>query len=97
MTSLPARVVGLQTRGQIRPGTDADLVAFDPQVMSSSTTYERLRRFSERMPYVMVNGDIVVGDGEQTGRRPATTGCRRLRQRRHSRGSWASTAFSSRE
>lgn len=72
MTSLPARIVGLESKGVIRAGMDADLVAFDPHRVSDPATYENPRQFPEGMPHVLVNGAFVVRDGELTGATPGT-------------------------
>ncbi len=72
MTSLPARVIGLHTKGIIRPGADADLVAFDPDRVSTPATYEEPRRPPNGIPHVLVNGTFVVEHGEHTGATPGT-------------------------
>ncbi len=70
MTSLPARAMGLQEKGLIRPGMDADLVVFDPQTVNTSATYENPRQYPDGMPHVLVDGEFVVRDGEHTGATP---------------------------
>jgi len=73
MTSLPARVLGLEDKGVISEGKDADLVAFDPRTVSTPATYEEPRQHPEGMPHVLVDGEFVVRDGEHTGATPGTT------------------------
>jgi N-acyl-D-amino-acid deacylase len=72
MTSLPARVVGLSSKGVLKPEMDADLVAFDPHNVDDPATYENPRQFPEGMPHVMVDGEFIVRDGESTGVTPGT-------------------------
>lgn len=72
MTSLPARIVGLDTKGLIREGMDADLVVFDPQHVGTPATYDEPRQFPWGMPYVLINGTFVVRDSEHTGATPGT-------------------------
>lgn len=72
MTSLPARFFGLDEKGLVRPGMDADLVVFDPRTVSTAATYEDPRRFPTGMPHVIVNGRFVVRDGEMTGTLPGS-------------------------
>jgi N-acyl-D-amino-acid deacylase len=70
MTSLPARAMGLDRKGVVRPGMDADLVVFDPVVVESRATFEAPRRHPAGVDHVLVNGEFVVRDGETTGATP---------------------------
>ncbi len=72
MTSLPARIVGLQHKGLIRPGMDADLVVFDPKTVGSPATYENPHQFPEGIPHVLVDGEFIVKDSEHTGATPGS-------------------------
>ncbi|TMB09696.1 MAG: hypothetical protein E6J66_14040 [Deltaproteobacteria bacterium] len=70
MTSLPARRLGLQDRGLIRVGMKADLVAFDPATVRDTATFEKPMAYPEGIPYVVVNGKIVLDNGKRTKERP---------------------------
>lgn len=70
MTSLPARAMGLQRKGVLRAGMDADLVVFDPDSVAARATYENPLRPPRGLPHVMVDGEFVVRDGEPTGATP---------------------------
>jgi dihydroorotase/N-acyl-D-amino-acid deacylase len=70
MTSLPASRMGLADRGIVRAGMAADLVAFDPARVRDVSTYEDPLRYSEGIPFVAVNGRLVVDDGRITEARP---------------------------
>jgi dihydroorotase/N-acyl-D-amino-acid deacylase len=70
MTSLPASRMGLADRGIVRTGLVADLVAFDPDTVRDRATYEAPLQYSEGMPYVAVNGQLVVDGGRITEARP---------------------------
>ena len=70
MTSLPASRVGLADRGILRPGMAADLVAFDPLTVRDKATYAEPSQYSEGVPYVAVNGQLVVDEGRLTDARP---------------------------
>ena len=70
MTSLPAARVGLHDRGLLRPGMKADLVVFDPAMVADKATYENPHQFAVGVPYVVVNGVLIVDDGKVTGARP---------------------------
>lgn len=70
MTSLPASRMGLLDRGILRPGMAADLVAFDPATVRDRSTYEKTLAYSEGIPFVAVNGQLVVDEGRITEARP---------------------------
>jgi N-acyl-D-amino-acid deacylase len=66
MTSLPAQHFGFADRGLIREGYAADLVIFDPARVGDRATFEAPHAYAAGIPYVMVNGELVVRDGEVT-------------------------------
>jgi dihydroorotase/N-acyl-D-amino-acid deacylase len=70
MTGMAAAKFHLPDRGTIREGAIADLVVFDPATVIDNATYEDSRRTPEGMPWVVVNGTVVVRDGVHTGARP---------------------------
>jgi N-acyl-D-amino-acid deacylase len=70
MTSLPARSMGLDSKGVVRPGMDADLVVFDPELVASPATYEDPTQHPQGIFHVLVNGEFVVRDATTTGRTP---------------------------
>jgi N-acyl-D-aspartate/D-glutamate deacylase len=70
MTSLPARRLGLQDRGLLRVGMKADLVAFDPATVRDTATFEKPMAYPEGIPYVVVNGKLVLDGGKRTQHRP---------------------------
>jgi N-acyl-D-amino-acid deacylase len=70
MTALPARAMGLTSKGVLRPGMDADLVVFDPQRVGTRATFERPRRYPTGIETVVVDGTVAVADGEPTGATP---------------------------
>ena len=70
MTSLPAQRLGFSDRGLLRPGMVADVVCFDPKSVRDTATYEEPRRLPEGIPWVIVNGRVVVDDGRRTADLP---------------------------
>ena len=70
MTGLPALKLGLKDRGVIREGAVADLVIFNPEKIRDRATYQEPQLYPEGIEYVIVNGEIVVKNGEHTGRLP---------------------------
>ena len=70
MTDLPATRFGLAGRGAIRSGYYADVVVFAPEALRSGSTWEAPGAYPDGIPYVIVNGALVVDEGEHTGARP---------------------------
>ena len=70
MTSLPAGHFKFANRGIIRDGYAADLVVFDPVRIGDTATFEAPHGYASGIPYVLVNGELVVKNGAQTDARP---------------------------
>jgi N-acyl-D-aspartate/D-glutamate deacylase len=69
-TSLSAQRLGIRDRGLLREGFYADVVVFDPATIADRATYEKPHQFAVGIPYVLVNGEVVVDDGRITSARP---------------------------
>jgi N-acyl-D-amino-acid deacylase len=70
MTAAPAARLGLADRGLLRDGMKADVVVFDPLAVRSLATYDEPRQYPAGIPYVIVNGELVVDGGNHTGALP---------------------------
>ena len=70
MTSLPAQRLGFPDRGLLRPVSAADVVSVDPERVRDTATYEQPRSYPEGIPFVFVNGRLVVDGGRHTGELP---------------------------
>jgi len=70
MTSLPAAHFRFANRGIVRAGYAADLVVFDPKTVADAATFEAPHGYATGIPYVLVNGVVVVKNGAQTDARP---------------------------
>lgn len=66
MTSLPALIMGLRDRGQIREGFRADLVVLDLEDLEDQTTFFEPHAYPSGIEQVIVNGQFVVQDGGLT-------------------------------
>ena len=64
MTSMPAKLLGMQYRGQIKPGNFADIVVFDPETVSDMSTFTDLQRAPVGIETVMINGQIALQDNK---------------------------------
>lgn len=51
-------------KGRLQEGADADIVVFDPRTVSDRSTYQSPRKPSVGMRYVIVNGTILIDQGE---------------------------------
>jgi N-acyl-D-amino-acid deacylase len=82
MTSLPAEQFRFANRGVIRPGYAADLVVFDPAHVADAATFEKPHAYPTGIPYVVVNGVVVVKKGEQTDALPGQVLAKSLMERK---------------
>lgn len=72
LASLPASILELEDRGTIEEGKRADLVVFDPDRVRDRATFENPLVYPVGIPYVIVDGVVVIDDGEWTRARPGT-------------------------
>ena len=79
LTFMGASAFGLHDRGLIRPGLAGDLTVFDPDTVGAGELDEvadypgdavRMRRPSEGIACTIVNGEVLIEDGEHTGALP---------------------------
>ncbi|MCP4543088.1 MAG: D-aminoacylase [Chloroflexi bacterium] len=70
MTSITAERFGLKNRGVIRSGAWADLALFDPQTVADRATFADPHQYPDGIPYVIVNGVVVIDQSQHTGNLP---------------------------
>jgi N-acyl-D-aspartate/D-glutamate deacylase len=79
LTSRPAGVLGLSDRGRLQTGCAADVVIFDPQRIRGGQLHTahdlpaqqpRLIQQAEGISMVIVNGEVILEGGKQTGAMP---------------------------
>ena len=70
MTSAVANRLSIFDRGLLREGLMADIVVFDPAKVIDRATFEQPHQISAGIPYVFVNGTLVVDEGKHTGALP---------------------------
>ena len=70
MTTLPAQILGLRNRGQVREGFVADVVVLDLEQVRDMATFTDPHQYATGIDYVLVNGSFVVDEGAPTGMLP---------------------------
>jgi N-acyl-D-amino-acid deacylase len=70
MTSLPAQHFGFERRGRLKPGYFADVTIFDPAAVNETATFDKPHAYAAGVPYVLVNGVVVIRKGEHTNAFP---------------------------
>jgi len=70
VTSLPAAKFKLRDRGVLKPGAYADIVVIDPAAVDFKATPLNPCVYPEGIPYVLVNGKLVVKENQHTGATP---------------------------
>ena len=70
MTGTPADQAGITDRGRIARGKKAYLVVFDAATVKDEATFDDPHQYASGINYVVVNGQVVVENGDHTGARP---------------------------
>jgi N-acyl-D-amino-acid deacylase len=70
MTGMAAARIGLRERGLVQPGYFADLAVVDPATVRDESSYPDPHRYPSGIPYVVVNGAVVVDGGRMGSARP---------------------------
>ena len=63
-TDLPARSAGFVDRGRLTPGAHADVVVFDPEAINTAADFAHPDRFPEGIDQVLINGKVVLDQGQ---------------------------------
>ena len=70
MTSLNADKIGIRDRGRLAAGMAADVTIFDQDRVIDRATFENPHQFPTGIPYVIVNGVVVIDNERHTGALP---------------------------
>lgn len=70
MTSMPADKLGIKFRGKIKKGYFADIVIFDFDKIQDKATFTEPHQYPDGIPYVIVNGEMVIANSAHTGAMP---------------------------
>lgn len=67
MTAMPAQRLGLENRGLLSPGMQADITVFDENTITDQATRQNPSVLARGVHHVFVNGQLAVNHGEPTG------------------------------
>ncbi len=70
MTGLSAWRLGLQNKGLLKEGMDADITIFDPEEIEDRATFLNPLQYPAGINKVLVNGEIVIDEGQHTNKMP---------------------------
>lgn len=70
LSKLPATNLKIRDRGELATGYFADIVIFDPSTITDHATFQEPHRYATGMEFVIVNGEVVLNEGEHTGALP---------------------------
>lgn len=70
MTSRTAKVLGITDRGVLAVGKKADIVLLNPATVADRGTKLQPAQHPVGLPYVIVNGQVVLDNGTMTAQRP---------------------------
>ena len=70
MSGAVAQRLSIRNRGLLREGYQADLLLFDPAIISDRATFDDPHQLSIGMEEIWVNGERVLRGGEHTGAKP---------------------------
>ncbi|MBY0507886.1 MAG: D-aminoacylase [Bryobacteraceae bacterium] len=70
MTALNADKLGIRDRGRLKEGLAADITLFNARMVIDQATFEKPKQYPIGIPYVIVNGQIVLDRARHTGNLP---------------------------
>lgn len=70
MTAMPAARLSLGDRGCLRAGCAADVTIFDARTVRDVGTFADPHHYPEGIPFVVVNGRVVIDNGALSAERP---------------------------
>lgn len=70
MSKMPAQRIGLVDRGRLEAGAMADIAVIDLDTVQDHASFEQPHQYATGVQHVLVNGELVLKDGQMTGKRP---------------------------
>lgn len=66
MTSMPAKIMGLDNRGILSRNHIADITIFDPNTISDLSTFDNPHRYPKGIEQVIIAGNLLINQGNHT-------------------------------
>jgi N-acyl-D-aspartate/D-glutamate deacylase len=66
-TSLPAKMIGLNGRGQIKEGYIADIVIFNTKTIDGIASFEDPHQYSKGIAHLLIGGQSVIENDQYNG------------------------------
>jgi N-acyl-D-amino-acid deacylase len=70
LAKLPVETLKIKKRGELKVGNYADIILFDPSKVTDLATYDKPQQFATGMIDVLVNGKLILKEGEPTNATP---------------------------
>ncbi|MDN3655965.1 D-aminoacylase [Ferruginibacter paludis] len=70
LAKLPIETLKIKKRGELKVGNYADIIIFDPAKVNDLATYDKPQQFATGMIDVLVNGKLILKDGDPTNATP---------------------------
>jgi len=70
LTSLPAANLSIKKRGALKKGFFADIAIFNANAIQDKATFDNPKEYATGMIHVLVNGVVVLKNGQHTGAKP---------------------------
>ncbi len=70
MTNMNADKISIRDRGLLKEGYWGDVTIFNPDTVIDKATFEKPQQYPVGIPYVIVNGVVVIDNGTHTGAHP---------------------------
>ena len=62
MTSMPAKRIGIEDRGILKPGMKADILVFSPDEIRDNATFDIPKQLSSGIKHIFINGNHVLNN-----------------------------------
>ncbi|WDE09559.1 N-acyl-D-amino-acid deacylase family protein [Thalassomonas haliotis] len=67
-SSQTAKILGLENRGRLAQGYQADIIVFDAQNLTANADFSHWNKYSSGIEHVIVNGQVAIEQGEYTNK-----------------------------